>query len=208
MPDLDDELRGGSRRAPVPTWLAPVALVVGLCLLGLLGLLTVLRGDPSPPVAGPEETATAPPTAAPLSNLAAGGTGPLSVGAVCTHTDGSGTLLVQFQLLNTGLGRVTVLAVRPVISGAGTHLADVTLPRSPSCGTPVARTGPSTVLEAGRRVGVQLAIRVPADRAAPYPVLADVDMLSVGEQPATQRVFVLAGPRPRDGAAASAQPTR
>jgi hypothetical protein len=190
--DPPDELRAGSETTPVrlPRWLPVLAAVVVLSAAGF-----VVRGALGSPEAAPSPTPT--PSAAPARQPwttpdESGLAGPLAVGAVCTHTDGSDALTVQFQIQNIGAGRVRVLAVRPVLPIGGLRPGPVTLPRSPSCGTPAARTGPSTVLEPGGRVGAQLAFVLPAECPAPYPVEADVDLLAVGEAPGTQRLHLLA----------------
>lgn len=184
-----DELEGGSEADPVrlPPWLQVLAAVAVLSLVGFF----VGRGADSlaPAVGVPSSTPS------PLGGTGDTGdtglAGPLTVGALCTHTDGGASLLVQFQIENVGLARVTVLAVRPVLPMGGLRPGRVTLPRSPSCGTPAARTGPSTVLEPGARVGVQLAFGLPPECPAPYPVQADVDLMTAGETPGTQRLPLL-----------------
>jgi hypothetical protein len=159
--------------------------------------LLVVRGavrspDPAPaPTPTPTGTSTRTPEPVVTANES-GLAGPLAVGAVCTHTDGTRSLTVQFQIENIGVGRVTVLAVRPVLPIGGLRPGKVTLPRSPDCGTPAAHTGNSTVLEPGDRVGAQLAFGLPTGCPAPYPVEADVDLLMVGEAPGTQRLHLLA----------------
>lgn len=192
MPDVDqDELHGGPERTPrgIPRWLQPVAVTVVIVVLGALAL----KG-PDSPGSSPDPPASADPSAssAPATEDVVGaGTGPLALGAVCTHTDGTRSLQVQFQVLNAGIARVTVMAVRAVLPVGGLRPTRVVLPRSPSCGTPAARTGPSTLLEPGERVGVQLDFRLPPECPAPYPVQADIDVLVAGESPGTQRLAVL-----------------
>jgi hypothetical protein len=183
----DDELMAGPARPPrqrFPIWSQGVIAVV---VLAVLGALALNRSDPPAPPPPPPTGTTPTPTSALVQN----GTGPLSVGAVCVHTDGSRLLRVQFQMINTGIARVTVIGVSPYLPVGGLRPVSVTLPRSPSCGTPAARTGPSTVLEPGERVGAQLGFRLPADCPTPYPVQADVDVLVAGENPGTQRLALL-----------------
>jgi hypothetical protein len=194
--DAPDELQGGSepdpgRRSPWVQALAAVA-VLAVALLAVRG--AVRSPDPAP-APTPTSTATGQPTRTPDPVVTAGDAGlagPLAVGAVCPHTDGTHTLSVQFQIENIGVGRVTVLAVRPVLPIGGLRPGKVTLPRSPDCGTPAAHTGTSTVLEPGDRVGAQLDFGLPAGCPAPYPVEADVDLLMVGESPGTQQLLLLA----------------
>jgi hypothetical protein len=190
--DAPDELQGGSERGPtrLPTWLQALGAVAVLSVA-----LLVVRGAVRSPDPEPAPTPTATSTAAPDPVATAdesGLAGPLAVGAVCTHTDGTHSLSVQFQIQNIGVGRVTVLAVRPVLPIGGLRPGKVTLPRSPDCGTPAARTGRSTVLPPGGRVGAQLDFGLPSECPGPYPVEADVDVLMVGESPGTQRLHLLA----------------
>jgi hypothetical protein len=190
----DDELMAGPDRPPrqlFPIW---SQVLIAVVVLAVLGALALNRSDPPapPPLPAPtSSTSTPTPTSAPTAALVQNGTGPLSVGAVCVHTDGSRLLRVQFQMINTGVARVTVTGVSSYLPVGGLRPVSVTLPRSPSCGTPAARTGPSTVLEPGERIGAQLAFRLPAECPTPYPVQADVDVLVAGENPGTQRLALL-----------------
>jgi hypothetical protein len=191
-----DELTSGPERDPrrTPRWLR--ALVV-LTVLSVVAFVAGRAVDSPAPAPGPSPTAVAGPTTSSptpsgprASSDAALFAGPLSVGAICPHTDGSTELQVQFQIENIGSTRLAVLAVRPVLPIGGLRPRAVTFPRSPSCGTPAARTGPSTVLDPGDRVGVQLAFRLPAECPAPYPVQADIDLRQGGRR-TTERVPLL-----------------
>ena len=197
MSNAGDQLRGGPDREPrrVPRWVQALAAVAVASVVAVLAGHGYGRpaGEPaaqSTPRSSvhdrPEGTFS--PAEGQVAEKAAG---PLAVGAVCTHTDGTRHLQVQFQVINAGLGRVTVVAVRPFLPIGGLRPRAVVMPRSPSCGTPAARTGASAVLEPGERVGVQLSFLLPPACPVPYPVQADVDLLVVGESPGTQRLALL-----------------
>ena len=196
MSGAGDQLRGGPDREPrrVPRWVQALAAVAVASVVGLVAVHGENR-QPGEPAAGSTRHPGAhdPPeiTFPQGGQVAENAAGPLAVGAVCTHTDGSRHLQVQFQVINAGLGRVTVLAVRPFLPIGGLRPRAVVMPRSPSCGTPAARTGASAVLEPGDRVGVQLSFLLPPACPVPYPVQADVDLLVVGESPGTQRLALL-----------------
>ena len=115
-----DELAGGADRDPVrlPTWVG----VVGLALAVLVGWFVVARtsgsddsaasahGTPTPSTASADEPRVAPPE--PVNTGYPPLEGPLRViGGLCVQTPSPRSMIVEFEVENTGPDQVEVLAL-------------------------------------------------------------------------------------------------
>ena len=194
-----DELAGGGDRDPVrlPTWVS----VVGLALAVLVGWFVVARtsgGDdsaasahrtPTPSTASADEPRVAPPE--PVNTGYPPLEGPLRVtGGLCVQTPTRRTMIVEFEVENTGLAPVEVLSLSAHLPIGGLDPTGGKVPARSLCGQPVVPAR-STVLQPGERVPVSLGFNLPPECPAPYPVQADVAVAEKGSTPTQQRLLLL-----------------
>ena len=193
-----DELTGGGDRDPVrlPTWVS----VVGLGLAVLVGWFVVARtsgGDDSaasahrthtPSTASADEPRVAP---EPVNTGYPPLEGPLRViGGLCVQTPSPRSMIVEFEVENTGLHQVEVLSLSAHLPIGGLDPTGGKVPARSVCGKPVAPTT-STVLQPGDRLPVSLGFNLPPECPAPYPVQADVAVAERGSTPTQQRLHLL-----------------
>ena len=198
-PERDELASGGADRDPVrlPTWVS----VVGLALAVLVGWFVVARtsgsddsarsahGTPSPSTASADEPRVAPPE--PVATGYPPLEGPLRViGGLCVQTPSPRSMIVEFELENTGLDQVEVLSLSAHLPIGGLEPTGGKVPARSLCGRPV-DPGTSKVLEPGARVPVSLGFTLPPECPAPYPVQADVAVAERGSTPTQQRLHLL-----------------
>jgi len=192
-----DELAGGTDRDPVqfPTWVS----VVGLALVVLVGWFVVARtsGDDSAPSAHstptPSSASADEPRAAPepVNTGYPPLEGPLRViGGLCVQTPSPRSMIVEFELENTGVDQVEVLSLSAHLPIGGLDPTGGKVPARSLCGRPV-DPGTSKVLQPGARVPVSLGFNLPPECPAPYPVQADVALAERGSTPSQQRLHLL-----------------